>query len=256
MENKIIEAAVWAFAQDGQYEKALNAAFNLKLKSGIVEGLDELLKKLSKYYLRQIDLLNRGELSVGTWAMILRYFQAAYEVAKKINNFDQRYRCRKEIVMKGLKYLQKPKAPIEELAKFLYEVQFGSFSNAFFRKVIKIYLGIPHLRGEEIFKITQQIAWGGKQVEAEKLVSIFIKRGDYEALRLIKKEYDKLGNTIVSQSEQIVLSCLKQGRIEDAAGAVSLIPDDDKRQKYCMLLGVDFKANGSDVSDADEKKIN
>lgn len=252
MEKKIFEAAVWAFAQSGQHEKALNTALNLKLGEG-KEGLNELLRKLSKYYLRQIDLLNCRKLSAGAWTQILEYFKAAYDVSKKIDDFNQRYRCRKEIVAKGLKYLQKTGAPIEELAKLLYEARSGSFNNTFTKKVIKIYLGIPYLRGGEILKITQQMAWDESLAEIKKLVPIFIKRGDYEALELIRKKYGKLGDEIVSQSEQIVLSCLKQGRIEDAAGAVSLIPDNDKKQKYYLLLGVDFVPNGSDVSDAEEK---
>lgn len=246
MERKIFEAAVWAFAQSGQHEKALNTALNLKLKEG-KEGLDELLRKLSKYYLRQIDLLNRRKLSADAWATILGYFKAAYDVAKKIDTLKHRSRRKKEVIIKGLKYLQKPNAPVEEFVKFLYETRPGN-SNALIKKVIKIYLSIPHLRGEEIVKITQLMMVEKRISEFKKLVPIFIKRGDYQALKLVREKYGKLGDEIVSQSEQIVLSCLNRGKIENAVEAISLIPDNDKKQKYFMLLGVDFVPNGSDVS--------
>lgn len=245
MERKIFEAAVWAFAKSGQYEKALNATFKFK------EGLN-LSKQLFKYYLRQMDLLNCRKLSAGDWTQILEYFKAALEVAEKIYFFQRHSRYRKEVIMKGLEYLQKPNAPVEELVEFLYETRAG-FDDVLIKTVIKIYLSIPQLGGAEILKITQLMMSEERLPEVKKLVPIFIKRGDYEALELIRKNDGKFGDEIISQSEQIILSCLRRGRIENAAGAVSLIPDDNKRQKYCMLLGVDFVPNGSDVSDAEEK---
>jgi len=254
MEQKVIKKIVWSFVKNEQPEKALKAA--LELRRG--KKFNKFLARITDYYLEQIVLpkrfiwRQRKKLSDLEWCHVFECLASAYEIAEKIELYNQRQKTRKKILEKGIKCLKKSEGssgyPTEELAGVLYNIThhliktgLNDKRDSYLRRLVKNYLKITHLRGKEILKIVNLMTVAEGYEEAKRLVPIFIKRGDYEALKLLGGTYGKLEEKIISESEKIVLSCLEKGKIKEAEEALSLITDANKRQEYCELLSVDFK---------------
>ena len=246
MEKKVIVAAVWAFAKNNQPGKVYAAALRLITKdsSGTSKDMDNILKKVVDYYLRQIKPFKpRQAAPEYDQAKTLRYLELAYDISGRMYSAKRRRLAKERTIMKGVECLKKSDASIDGLVDFLYKVLSDSTSlyfDAFARKIIKAYLGIPRLEGQEISRIIKLMSTMAGLAEAERLIPIFIDRGDYEAIRVIGEKYGKLGETIVSRSREIIFSCLKRGNIQGAIKMTSLMTAGSECQGYCQLLGIDY----------------
>ncbi|MFA5109088.1 MAG: hypothetical protein WC458_00885 [Patescibacteria group bacterium] len=255
MEQKVIKKIVWSFVKNEQPEKALEAALKLKRD----KKFDKFLMRIANYHLERIVLpkrfiwRKRKKLSDSERFLIFKHLNLAYETTGKIESLRLRTSIRKKIFRKGLECLKIPDGPIKELAEFLYImlryriIKGSGFEscqdpNYFLKRVIKDYLKISHLDGREIVRVAKLLTIGECVKKMKKLIPVFIKRGDYEALELIWKTYGILKEEIAWKSEKIILSCLEKGKIKEAEEALSLIVDANKRQEYHELLSVDFES--------------
>jgi len=254
MKREIVEAATMAFARRHQFNKALNAALKLKVD----DDRDKLLGQLLNYYLNRATFLNyygwlnHRKSSKSDQKMILKYFKAAHEVARQVNDFDRKFSARKNIIEKGLRCLNRLGAKssfVNKFAKFLYGVISGVASSypfypekkdKFVKRIIRSYLRISRLKGSKIVEIAKLMSTEARGVEEERLLDIFIGRGDFEALKLLKEENAYLEQTIQERSEEILLSCLKRKRMGDAIKSLSFI-NPPRRWAYCNLLGIPYK---------------
>lgn len=241
MEKNIVELAVWAFAHSGQLVLASNTVSKLE----DTDDKDKLFLKLSKYYRQQIN--PRKLINEAGRADAFSYLDAALEAINRINKYEVRNAAKKEIINDLLYYLKKPQAPIDKLIEYIHGLAKGMTVRTYpeepdrlVKKIIKVYLGVPAIQGEKMTAIVCLYSLEKIFQEMKNLIPVFIARGDYKALRAIYEYIGKLGVAIVKQGEELVQSCLKNNRIDDAKAAIFFIYDKNKRLEYCKLLGANF----------------
>lgn len=241
MDKKIVKEIAWAFARQNQPEKALATIMELGNKER-----DGALKCLVDYYLDRIIL--RGDFSQETVSEIARNFRAAFNACGQISAQASSWPSRRKIIDKGLKYLEVARCSFPALIDIIYQLSdIPSFliperdTDAFFRKIMKEYLAVSELDGREIFKISERMSTKASAREAEVLLDIFIRWGDYGAIKAIGDKYGRLNELIYERSEEIFINCLKRKGTDMAAKVLPIIKDEAKRGEYADLLGVRVK---------------
>ncbi len=249
MDKKIVKAAAWMFVKNNNPQKALSAIMYLELNQGRNEFLDSALD----YYLQQASSLIRPILFNGglepdladIWADVMDNFKSAKAVA--LSHCTGQWLNERKIINKALEHIKNLGAPVNDLVEFLHPLLCDGLLakqeknyDIFLKKVIKTYLEVQNLEGRDIFKVSELMSEDAAEREARRLLIIFIKWGDYEAIRAIGNKYAKLEEDIYFHGEDILLSCLQRGRLEDAIQALSLIGNSSKRFEYADLLGADL----------------
>ncbi|MFA6194198.1 MAG: hypothetical protein WC719_00430 [Patescibacteria group bacterium] len=246
MDKKIVRAAIWAFVKDNQLNQALSALQYLDS----MKDRDSLLASISNSYLEEISHADRfssfNSMTEATWNDLLRCFKSAYIVSEKIDDIERRWIMNKKIIKKGLEYIKKMNAPVDKLANFLYDLVLLSpeeDSDVFIRKMMNVYLGVQNLEGTKIFGLSQLMSAEPALLEAERLLEIFIRWGDYDAIKAIGDTYGKLGTVAANRWKEIIINCLERKGRDEAIKALSIISNNSERWDYAELLGADLKSN-------------
>ena len=250
-----IKLAASAFAQTGQYGEALRAG---KLMPGS-ELKDRLFVDLVGYYLQQAKALKphpfdcRDSLA---WNKTVEYLETASLTAAAIDDCKIRTATKKSIIRLSLGYLKEQEAPLDKLVEVINTIAkricisdfaFALGTDSLAHEVINAYLKVPGVKGRSIFEISQclgSFANNGEApyyTEAKRLMEIFIKRGDFDALKAVGDKHGKLKDELMNRAEEIIQACLKNNNINGAIGALSWIIDTGKRWEYAELLGSDLK---------------
>lgn len=247
MDKKIVIAAIRAFADGNQLDRALLALQYLDS----IEDRDNLLASIAGSYLEEInhaDPFSRfNSMTEASWSNLLGCFKSAYTVSEKINDTARRWAINKKIIKKGLEYIKKMDAPVNNLAEFLYIVLTKPIlekdPDIFLRKVIKEYLGVSGLKGTEIFRVSQLMSIGPDLVQAESLLETFIRWGDYDAIKMIGDKYGKLGTVAANRWKEIIINCLERKGRDEAIKVLSIISNSSERWDYAELLGADLESD-------------
>lgn len=247
MKKNVIEAAIWAFAKNELPQPVLSAAKFLKTDDKVnpCKYQDKVLEKVIRHYLGNIKAprpFDQGEYT----RIVNTNIELAYDVSDGMFSHEFRSKMKKVIVYKGLECLKKLDriidgiliALLQKVAAEVIGLSFTKDQDVFAKNVMNKYLDISHLRGEEAVEIILLMRSQNGLREAERVIPIFIKRGNLEALRLIGKKYNHLNDYIKTKAEDIVLACLKNGDIENAAEAVLLMADPEEKKNYSHLLSI------------------
>ncbi len=243
MDKKIVKAAIWAFVKNNRHDEALKAIQYLDS----LEDRDRLLVSISDSYLKEINQADRlgsfNGLTEANWADLVRCFKSAKIFSEQIDDIEKRWLMNKKIIRKGSEYIKKMNAPVDELADFLYDLICASISlspkedlDVFIRKIIDVYLEVQNLKGVKIFQLSQLMSVELDRLEAERLLEIFIRWGDYDALKMIGNKYGKLGDIVANRWKEILVNCLERKGIDEAIKALSIISNPSERLDYAELL--------------------
>lgn len=240
MDKKIVTASIWAFVRDNQLDRALLTLQHLES----IEERDNLLASIAGSYLEEIINANPfsrfNSMTEIAWDNLLKCFKSAYIVSEKIEDTARRWAINKKIIKKGLEYIKKMDAPANNLAEFLYSMLSKPIlekdPDIFLRKAIREYLEVSGLKGVEIFRVSQLMSSGPDFVEAERLLEIFIRWGDYDAIKAIGDKYGKLGTVAANRWKEIIINCLERKGQSEAIKALSIISNPSERLDYAELL--------------------